>query len=211
MIKLIAAVSKNLQIGKNNELPWHISEDLKYFRKTTSGQAVLMGRKTFESIGRPLPNRRNIVLTRNTNFSADGVEVVHTIEEAIALCKSLDQVFIIGGGQIYAAFLPYADELYLTLVDKEIDGDTDFPIFESQFECIKSTPGETTTEDGYHFAFTVWKRKQLTVSSYYDYLIEQGNDPVHDPEKLKAYMDKWDGQEFISKMNLNTHKNTVKL
>lgn len=163
MIKMIAAVSKNHQIGKDNELPWHISEDLKYFRKITSGQAVLMGRKTFESIGRPLPNRRNIVLTRNATFNSEdnakGIEVVHTLEEALALCKTLEQVFIIGGGQIYSAFLPYADELYLTLVDKEIDGDTDFPSFEKDFECTKSTPGETTTEDGHSFAFTIWTRK----------------------------------------------------
>ena len=159
MIKIIAAVSKNLKIGKDNQLPWHISEDLKYFRKTTNGQAVLMGRKTFESIGRPLPNRRNIVLTRNVDFNEEGVEVVHTLEEALALCKTLDQVFIIGGGQIYSAFLPYADELYLTLVDKEIDGDTDFPAFEADFKCTKSTLGETTTEDGHSFAFTIWIRE----------------------------------------------------
>ena len=122
-----------------------------------------MGRKTFESIGRPLPNRRNIVLTRNANFNSEdnakGIEVVHTLEEALALCKTLEQVFIIGGGQIYSAFLPYADELYLTLVDKEIDGDTDFPTFEANFKCIKSTPGETTTEDGHSFDFTIWTRK----------------------------------------------------
>lgn len=167
MIKIIAAVSKNLQIGKDNQLPWHISEDLKYFRKVTSGQAVLMGRRTFESIGKPLPNRRNIVLTRNTHFNVKSnaknntgsIEVVHTFEEALALCKTLDQVFIIGGGQIYTAFLPYADELYLTLVDKEIEGDTDFPVFKDKFECTKSTPCETTTEDGHSFAFTIWTRK----------------------------------------------------
>lgn len=159
MIKIIAAISKNHQIGKDNKLPWHISEDLQYFKKTTSGKAVLMGRKTFESLGKPLPNRRNIVLTRDTNFKAEGIETIHSMEEALELCKSLEDIFIIGGGQIYTAFLPYADELYLTLVDKVIDGDTDFPAFEDAFECTKSTPGETLTDDGHHFTFTVWTRK----------------------------------------------------
>lgn len=159
MINMIVATSKNNQIGINNQLPWHISEDLKYFRQTTSGKTVLMGRKTFESIGRPLPNRKNIVLTRDMNFSAEGVTVIHTLEDALELCKLEAEIFIIGGGEIYSLFLPYADYLYITLVDKVINGDTDFPSYEDQFELIKSTPGETMTEDGHSFAFTVWKRK----------------------------------------------------
>lgn len=161
MINMIVATSKNNQIGINNELPWHISEDLKYFRQTTSGKTVLMGRKTFESIGRPLPNRKNIVLTRDMNFNPEGVTVIHSFDEALALCKAEEDLFIIGGGEIYSLFLPYADYLYITLVDKVIDGDTDFPAYAQQFELIKSTAGQTTTEDGHSFAFTIWKRKEM--------------------------------------------------
>ncbi len=159
MINIIVATSKNNQIGINNQLPWHISEDLKYFRKTTSGKTVLMGRKTFESIGRPLPNRKNIVLTRDLNFTAEGVSVIHSLDEALEICKAEENIFIIGGGEIYTLFLPYADYLYITLVDKVIDGDTSFPEYDDQFKMIQSTPGETLTEDGHHFAFTIWKRK----------------------------------------------------
>lgn len=159
MINIIVATSKNNQIGINNKLPWHISEDLKYFRTTTSGKPVLMGRKTFESIGRPLPNRKNIVLTRDLNFAPEGVSVIHSFDEALTLCKAEEEIFIIGGGEIYSLFLPYADYLYITLVDKVIDGDTDFPVYNDQFEMIESRPGETLTEDGHSFAFTIWKRK----------------------------------------------------
>ncbi|WP_054740018.1 dihydrofolate reductase [Cellulosilyticum ruminicola] len=159
MINIIVATSKNNQIGINNQLPWHISEDLKYFRTITSGKTVLMGRKTFESIGRPLPNRKNIVLTRDSNFAPEGVSVVHSLDEALEICKTEEEIFIIGGGEIYSLFLPYADYLYITLVDKVINGDTDFPVYEDQFEMIQSKLGETLTEDGNSFAFTLWKRK----------------------------------------------------
>lgn len=158
MINMIVATSTNKYIGINNELPWHISEDLKYFKNVTKGQTILMGRKTYESIGRPLPNRTNIVLTRDSSFSAEGVEVVHTLEEALARCQKEEQVFIIGGGEIYKLFLPYADKLYITLVDKVIDGDTSFPEYEDQFKCISRIPGETTGDDGETFSFTVWER-----------------------------------------------------
>lgn len=160
MINIIVATSKNNQIGINNQLPWHISEDLKYFRLTTSGKTVLMGRKTFESIGRPLPNRKNIVLTRDMSFAPEGVSVVHSLEEALEICKAQEEIFIIGGGEIYSLFLPYADYLYITLVDKVINGDTDFPVYEDKFELIKSTPATTLTDDGHSFAFTVWKRSK---------------------------------------------------
>lgn len=159
MLNMIVAVSKNNQIGIKNQLPWHIPEDLKYFRLTTSGHTVLMGRKTFESIGQPLPKRKNIVLTRDPHFTAEGVTVVHTLEEALEICKQeTGDVFIIGGGEIYTLFLPYADHLYITLVDKMIEGDTDFPPYENDFKCISSIPGENPTEDGHTFKFTIWER-----------------------------------------------------
>ena len=159
MINMIVATSSNNQIGINNELPWHISEDLKYFRKVTNGKTVLMGRKTFESIGRPLPNRRNIVLTRDPHFAHEGIEVVHSIKEALELCHAEENMFIIGGGEIYAAFLPYADYLYITLVDKVIEGDTSFPEYKDLFSLIESTPGTGPSEDGTTFTFTIWERK----------------------------------------------------
>ncbi|MBE6022617.1 MAG: dihydrofolate reductase [Cellulosilyticum sp.] len=157
MIKLIAAISQNNQIGLANQMPWHIPEDLEYFKQVTSGHTILMGRKTFESIGRILPNRRNIILTRDSNFIVSGADVIHSIEKALELCKGLDEVFIIGGGEIYSQFLPYADMLYLTLIEKYIEGDTSFPHFKDSFKCIQTTPGQTT--DGTVFAFTIWNRK----------------------------------------------------
>ena len=101
MIKLIAALSKNQKIGQNNQMPWHIPEDLEYFKRVTNGHPILMGRKTFESIGRPLPNRRNIILTQNKAYKVEGVEVIHSFKEALFLCQNLNEVFIIGGGEIY--------------------------------------------------------------------------------------------------------------
>lgn len=159
MIKLIAAISKNKQIGLANKMPWHIPEDLAYFRKVTTGKTILMGRKTFESIGFPLPNRENIILTKNPNFKPEGVRVIHSMEEALSLCHDLEEIFIIGGGEIYSLFLPYADELYLTLIDIIVEGDTCFPEFEETFKCIHSTPGNSTDIKQPTFSFTIWARK----------------------------------------------------
>lgn len=157
MINMIVATSKNNQIGIDNKLPWHIPEDLAYFKSITNGHTVLMGRKTFESIGRPLPHRQNIVLTRDLNFTAEGITVLHSLEEALAFCQNKEQVFIIGGGEIYNQFLPYTHKLYITLVDKLIEGDTDFCDYTKTFQCTHSTPGQALTSDGHSFTFTVWE------------------------------------------------------
>ncbi len=159
MIHLIVATSKNNQIGINNQLPWHIPEDLAYFKEMTKGHTVLMGRKTFESIGRPLPHRQNVVLTRDKNFNPAGVTVLHCLEEALTFCQEQDLVFIIGGGEIYKAFLPYATNLYITLIDKDIEGDTSFCDYKDSFKCVSRVPGKTLTSDGYSFSFTVWEPK----------------------------------------------------
>lgn len=159
MIKMIVATSKNNQIGVNGTLPWHISEDLKYFSQTTRDSTVLMGRKTYESIGKALPNRTNVVLTGNTSFSPEGVIVLHSFEEALAFCQKQENVFIIGGGEIYKLFLPYTDKLYITLVDRVINGDTDFPDYTSDFELKQSKPCENPCADGTTFTFTIWDRK----------------------------------------------------
>lgn len=159
MINLIAAVSKNLQIGMHNQMPWHIPEDLKYFKEVTTGHPVIMGRKTFESIGYPLPNRRNIVLTRDHTFTHEDVEVLHSFEEALELCCSLSNSFIIGGGEIYKAFLPYADHLYLTLIDEIIEGDTSFPPYEHNFKCVQVIPLHNQSSSSFNIRFTRWDRK----------------------------------------------------
>lgn len=124
-IALVVAMDKNRAIGRAGALPWHLPDDLKRFRALTLGKTVLMGRKTYQSIGRPLPKRRNVVLTREATFAAEGLEVVHTLEEALGLANEL---VVIGGGEVYALFLPLATHLHLTLVDTAIpDADTFFP------------------------------------------------------------------------------------
>ena len=159
MINIILAMSKNNQIGMDNKLPWHIPEDLKYFKEKTKGHMVVMGRKTYESIGRPLPNRKNIVLTRDTNFEADGVTIVHSFEEALIMCSSIEECYIIGGGEIYNLFLPFANRLYITIVDTVIEGDTTFLGYANDFEMISSTPCIAPSPEQCSFDFTVWERK----------------------------------------------------
>ena len=127
MISLIVAVSTNNVIGADGDLPWRLSDDLKRFKVVTMGKPIVMGRKTYESIGRPLPGRQNIVITRRNNFTADGCDVVQSTEEAVEVAGGADEVMVIGGSQIYAAFLPLAERIYLTRVHTEVDGDTFFP------------------------------------------------------------------------------------
>jgi dihydrofolate reductase len=129
----IVAMTSSRVIGRNGSLPWHLPGDLAFFKRTTTGHPVVMGRKTFESIGRPLPNRRNIVLTRDPSWSAPGVEVIHRPEELKSLPGLDGRVFIIGGSEIYAAFLPETDDLLVSHVFGEHEGDTFFPDFEHSF------------------------------------------------------------------------------
>ena len=132
MITLISAMASNRVIGKDNELPRDYPEDMARFRALTSGKPIVMGRKTFESIGRPLPKRRNVVLSRWW-FDAEGVEVFSTIDEIIAATQDEAEVMIIGGQMIYQLFLPYADRIELTIIHQEYEGDTYFPVFEDDF------------------------------------------------------------------------------
>ena len=148
IISIIAAVSDNNVIGKNNKLPWHLPEDLKRFKEVTSGHTVIMGRKTYESIGRPLPNRVNIVITRNKDFKPKGVKVVHSIEEALSLASEAGETetFIIGGAEIYKQALPLANKIYLTRINKNYKGDAYFPELGKEWketECVK--------KEGYEF------------------------------------------------------------
>lgn len=139
--KAIAAMALNRVIGNGNQIPWHLPEDFKWFKATTTGHIIVMGRKTFESIGKPLPNRETIVLSRST-WSHPGVKTIHSLDELPALAADR-QVFICGGAQIYEQTLPLCSELFLTLVKREVAGDAFFPKFEDQFELaeeIRDTP-----------------------------------------------------------------------
>jgi len=126
-VSIIVAKSENNVIGSNGQLPWYLSEDLKKFKSITMGKPMIMGRNTFESIGKALPGRKNIILTRNLNYSAENVFIVNTIEKAIEACGEHKEIMIIGGGEIYKAFLGITNRLYLTNVDIEIEGDVFFP------------------------------------------------------------------------------------
>ena len=130
-IAMIAAVGKNRELGKNNDLIWHFKEDMLFFRETTKGATVIMGRKTFESLPKALPGRRNIVITKNSAYNAENAEVTDSVEHALELAKHDNSVFIIGGASIYKAFLPFAQNIYLTEIDAVCnDADTFFPAFD---------------------------------------------------------------------------------
>ena len=126
-LSLILARARNGVIGRDNALPWRLPEDLAFFRQTTMGHPVVMGRRTWESIGRPLPGRRNVVVTRTAGWRADGAEVARSLDEAIALCGDVSDIFVIGGAALFAAALPVADAIVATEIDQDIEGDTVFP------------------------------------------------------------------------------------
>lgn len=128
-ICLIAAIAANRVIGRNNALPWRLPADLKRFKALTMGHPVVMGRKTYASIGRPLPGRRNLVITRNRGYSAPGCEIVHSLDEAIAACRGAQDIFIIGGAELYRESLPLAHSLEFTEIHAEFEGDATFPQF----------------------------------------------------------------------------------
>ncbi len=156
-ISLIAAIGKNNELGKDNQLLWNIPEDMKHFRETTRGHTVIMGRKTFESIGKALPNRRNIVITRDANYRKDGVDVTNSLEEAILLCENSEEVFIIGGGEIYKQALPFASKLYITHVHKEYDADTFFPEIKES-DWIKTRKDDGLAND-VPYSFATYEKK----------------------------------------------------
>jgi dihydrofolate reductase len=136
ILSMIVATADNNIIGKDNDMPWHLPADLAYFKKVTLGKPIIMGRKTFESIGRPLPGRRNIVISRDESYQAEGIDSVTSVEQALALVDGSDgndgaeEIMVIGGGAIYAHCLPKADRLYITHIKAAIDGDTQFPNYD---------------------------------------------------------------------------------
>lgn len=152
MIKIIVAMSKNRVIGDSNTLIWHLPEDLKRFRQLTTGNTIVMGRKTYESIGKPLPNRRSIIITRDPDYSAEGCEVVNSLEEALLL--SNNDCFIIGGGEIYRQVIDIADRIYLTVINKEFEGDTSFPELKDWVEISY----EDFSNDDFEYSFIQYER-----------------------------------------------------
>jgi dihydrofolate reductase len=159
-ITLIAALGRNRVIGKDNRMPWHISDDLKRFKSLTLGHPVVMGRKTFQSIGKPLPGRDNIVITRSDTFAAPGCRVVHSLPEALEAAQGAEEAFVIGGAEIYALALPLADRLQLTEVDAAIDGDAHFPDFDrGDWREVSREPGTTAGPDGLRYVFVTCERR----------------------------------------------------
>lgn len=158
MVSVIVAVAENGVIGDKNTLLWHISEDLRNFKRVTSGHPVIMGRKTFDSLGRPLPNRTNVVITRQ-NLEIEGCKVVHSLEEALSLFSPEEELFVIGGAQIYAEALPLADRFYLTRVHHAYEGDTSFPKWnESEWSRMESERFERGEKYEYPFTIEIYER-----------------------------------------------------
>ncbi|MDI6750965.1 MAG: dihydrofolate reductase [Pseudomonadota bacterium] len=163
MIVIIAAVAKNGVIGKENALPWRLPEDMAHFKALTLGHTVIMGRKTWESLPpkfRPLPNRRNVVVTRNVDYAAPGAEVVHSLDEAVKLGAG-GTAFVIGGAELYAHALPLADRLELTEIDADIEGDAYFPALDrAEWREIGRVAGRSA--NGLAYAFVTYERTQST-------------------------------------------------
>ena len=159
-LSLIVAVADNWAIGKDNNLLWHISADLKHFKALTTGHCIIMGRKTYESFPkRPLPNRRNIVITNNKDYCEEGCEVVHSVEEAIALCKDDEQSFVIGGATVYTQFLPFVDKIFLTKVFATFEADTFFPPIDTDvFKEISASDIFTDEKSGLRYQYLEYQK-----------------------------------------------------
>jgi len=165
-LSLMVAKASNRVIGRNNKLPWYLPNDLKYFKQVTFGKPVIMGRKTWDSLGKPLPGRTNIVITRQTDFQAEGAKVVATLDEAVTLAENVafiegqDEAVVMGGAEIYALALPQADRLYLTEVHAEVDGDTWFPEYDtSEWKEIGREDFPAEGPNPYDYSFVVYERK----------------------------------------------------
>ncbi|MEQ6291674.1 type 3 dihydrofolate reductase [Vogesella sp. GCM10023246] len=157
VITLVAAMAHDNVIGIDNTLPWHLPEDLKHFKAVTLGKPVIMGRKTFDSIGRPLPGRLNIVITRQQDWQHDGVSVAHSLQDALALAGAVDEVCVIGGANLYAQALPLADKLCLTHIDLVVAGDARFPAWDAaEWQC--TTQPALVAANGVQYYFADYQR-----------------------------------------------------
>ncbi|CAK6475097.1 dihydrofolate reductase [Peribacillus castrilensis] len=161
MISLIVAMDQNRVIGKNNKLPWHLPADLQYFKKVTMGHPIVMGRKTFESIGRVLPGRENVIVTRNQEFKAEGCVVLHDIAQIKMFADNHEEeVFVIGGAEIFKEILPFTDRLYITEIHETFEGDTFFPeIDENEWDEISSKPGSIDEKNRFAHDFIILQKK----------------------------------------------------
>ena len=160
MVSIIAAMDRNRLIGNNNQLPWHLPADLAHFKKVTMGKPIIMGRKTYESIGRPLPGRTNIVLTRSADFHAEGVVIAQSLQQALVHAAGNDEVMIIGGSSIYALALPEADRLYLTHIREAYQGDAWFPDFDpAQWRAVASEEHVADDKNPCDYSFVTYDRK----------------------------------------------------
>ena len=158
-ISAVVAISENNAIGKNNQLLWHLPNDLKHFKQITSGHTVIMGRKTYDSVGRPLPNRRNIVVTRQ-QIEIPGCEVVNSVDEAIALCEGEEEVFIVGGAEIYKLAMPKTDKIYLTIVHQAFEADAYFPqIDDNDWVAIEREDHGTDEKHSIPYSFITLRRR----------------------------------------------------
>ena len=163
MITIIAAIGNNNELGKGNDLIWHLPADLKRFKKRTTGHAIIMGRNTFESIGKPLPNRRSIIITRNTSYQKEGCEIVHSLEDAIELIASQEDAFIIGGAQIYKEAMEknVVDQLDITKVHQDFDADVFFPAIDSRvWEEVSRENFSPDEKNLFTYSFINYKRTE---------------------------------------------------
>ena len=161
-ISFVVAAAKNNVIGKDNQLVWNLPNDMKFFKNVTWGMPVVMGRKSFESLGKALPGRKNIVLTRQDDWSAKETIVVKTMEEAKAAVKEMDvkEMMVIGGGEIFKMFMPEAKRIYLTRVDAEPDGDAFFPeVDPAEWKLVSKKDNEADSKHAYNYSFQIWERK----------------------------------------------------
>jgi dihydrofolate reductase len=159
-ISIIAAMTNNRVIGKGNAMPWHLPAELRHFKKVTMGKPIIMGRKTFDSIGRVLPGRRNIIITHDPQFQFDGTVVVHSLDDALTAAGSDDEVMIIGGGHLYRQVIKCADRLYLTMIDADIEGDTFFPeIAEHEWQKVEEVCRAADEENRHAMRFFVLERR----------------------------------------------------
>ena len=164
-LSIICAMDEDMVIGRNNSLPWHLPEDLKHFRRTTMGKSIIMGRKTFESIGKPLAGRTNIIVTRNRDYEADNARIVNSLTEAVELAENIafidgsEEAFIIGGAELYEGALPLVNRMHLTMVHAKVEGDTWFPDFDvSQWEEVSSISYDEDETNPYPYSICRYER-----------------------------------------------------
>ncbi len=154
-------MGKNRVIGKDNSLPWNMPADMKRFKELTTGKPVIMGRKTFESIGKPLPDRTNIIMTRDENYKAEGCIVVHSVDEALKSAEGNEEVMVIGGAQIYKEFFPRANKMYLTVIDNDFEGDVYFPEYNrDEWKETEREEHEADEENKFSYTFFVLEKKR---------------------------------------------------